>query len=162
MEPTASYGTRVGYVSLKVDLAFGREVYNAVSGLPIVGSLIKPHDMHMTLMYDSSNPIRATSIPYVAKSGMEHSATVTSVGILGDDTSAYRAVVLKTESSSIRERFEELSTIMTHSFEDHIQHISIAYGVTDADFEEMKKVLTAFIGRDIILYGESFATVKED
>lgn len=162
METNASYGTRVGYVSLRVELPFCREVYKAVENLPVSCNLIKPHDMHMTLMYDSSNPIRATSIPYVANAGMEHSATVTSVGILGDDTSAYRAVVLKTESSSIRERFEELSTIMTHSFEDHIQHISIAYGVTDADFEEMKKVLTGFIGRDIILYGESFATVKED
>lgn len=161
-EPSFSYGVKLGYVSLKVRLQDGTFIHNMIKEIPIQGRFIVPHEMHMTLMYDQSNPIPAHAIKSFSKPEVEYLATVTGVGVLGKEGSEYRAVVLHLDSDAIQERFDELSIFMTHSFPDFKAHVSLVYGASDEDAAVLTPVLTSLVGTSIVLYGESFATLKED
>lgn len=153
---------RVGYVSLKLALNDGKYFSELLSDTVLSGRIIAAHDMHLTLMYDQSNPIPANAISKVSMPDTIHDAVVTGVGVLGEDGSKYRAIVLHLESPSIDQRFDELSIFMTHSFDSLKKHVSLVYGATDEDFETVIGLLTETIGKHILLYGESFATIKED
>lgn len=153
---------RVGYVSLKVALHDGTALYKEILNESYDGKQLSPHELHMTLMYDSTNPIPTRAIPAVSKASEEYEATIMGIDLLGEIGSKYRAVVVLLESPGIRQRFDELSVLMTHSFEEFKPHVSLIYGASEDDLEKVRKLLTHWIGTRIVLYGESFSTVKED
>lgn len=152
----------VGYVSLKVSLKDSKFLHDLLESLPIEGRLIAAHDMHLTLMYDQENPIPATAISKINRPDEIYRATIKDVGMLGDEDSKYRAVVLHLESPQIDQRFDELSIFMNHSFDSLMKHVSVIYGAVDGDLVTVKSMLTDLVGSSILLYGESFATIKGD
>jgi hypothetical protein len=161
-EPQCSYGIKLGYVSLKVRLEDATFIRDLVKDVPISGRLLSPHELHMTLMYDNTNPIPQSAVSMFSQPDVEHLATVVGAGLLGDEGSEHRAVVLFLESETIQERFDELSIFMTHSFGDLLLHVSVSYGATEEDASSLVPLLTSLVGTSIVLYGESFATLKED
>lgn len=152
---------RVGYVSLKVALEDATAISNTIAAIETTGKKIKPHEMHMTLMYDSANPVSTRSVPMIGRTGEVYEGIISGVSILGDEDSEYRAVVLKIDSPMIELRHRELSIFMKHNFEDFVPHVSVIYGADAADLEKLTPILTDLVGKDILLYGEAFSTVKE-
>lgn len=161
-EPEVSYGIKLGYVSLRVRLEDATFVHNLIKEVELDGRCIAPHDMHVTMMYDKSNPIPSLAVKAFGKPEVEYLATISGVGMLGEEGSKYRAVVLHLESTELQNRFDELSIFMSHSFDDFMAHTSVVYGATEQDYEKVDNLLTSLVGTSIVLYGESFATVKEN
>lgn len=156
---------KVGYVSLKVQRESISGILDAISNLPLEGNQIKPMDLHMTLMYDKSNPVPLSNVKWFGKPHVEHEGDITGISMLGDEGSQYRAVVLDVSSDTIRKRFDELSMVMTHNFEDHIQHVSLVYGATERDYDLILAALSDILPPNgnptIRLYGENFSEVKK-
>lgn len=150
----------LGYVSLRLALENGTAIRAAIKELPITGETLSPHEMHMTIMYDTSNPVRVGNASAVCNMDATYEGTITGITTLGDAESL--AVVLTVVAPGVVNRHEELSIFMTHSFSPFLPHVSVAYHCTADDLPLIEKALTPFVGSSIILYGESFATVKED
>lgn len=150
----------VGYASLKVVRdAPVEDIVEVISNLDLDGQAIKPYDLHMTLIYDKTNPLPIERTKYINKPDKVYQATAVDIRKLGD------AVVMILESDEVMERFDELSLFMKHSFDDMIPHVSLVYDATDRDFLLVEAAIGDIIRNDnpvILLYGESFATVKKD
>tara|TARA_Y100000593_G_scaffold94842_1_gene196526 strand:- start:2177 stop:2650 length:474 start_codon:yes stop_codon:yes gene_type:complete len=154
---------KLGYVSLRVELNFARNVYKTIKNLALDGMPIKAHDMHMTLMYDKENPIPIENAKAFGQPQRVHDGVVKEISMLGIDDTGRGAVVLIIESESIAERHEELSFFMKHSFDPFVPHISVAYDATEDDFERIKQAISVLvIGKSVVLYGESFAELKKE
>lgn len=153
----------VGYASLKVSQTSLLDLFQEIKSKTdeLDGTLIKRHDLHMTLMYDRTNPIPAKNIPYFSKSGEVYKGTVVDSILLGEEGSEHRAVVLLIDSYEIVERHDELRATMKHSFDEFVPHISVIYGATEQDYVILREIISKYIGSSVELYGESFATVKQ-
>lgn len=151
----------VGYACLKVALESGKIIKDTIGEVVLTGRLLAPHELHMTLMYDGSNPVRSRNLSVVSDPDSVYNGVISGYSLLGEETSAFRAVVLEVECPDVVARHEELSIFMTHSFDNFIPHISVAYGVTPEDLLTLQSRLTKLVGTPIILYGENFSTVKE-
>lgn len=147
---------KIGYFSLKVNLKDAQMVNELVSAVGIKGDVIRPYEMHVTLMFDKTNPIDTRTASFINRNQAIYDAVITGFDFLGGDS-----VVLLLSSPEVENRHKELKIFMTHSFEDFLPHTSVAYNADEEDFEKLKSVLTGLVGTSIVLYGESFATIKE-
>lgn len=153
---------KLGYVSLRVGLDTGRAVYGQIKDLMLDATLIKPHDMHMTLMYDKENPIPIENAKVFGKPQLVHIGKITGIEMLGVDDEGKGAVVLTIDSPSVQARHDELSFFMKHSFDPFLAHVSVAYGASPEALEAIKTALYPMIGKELKLYGESFAELKKE
>jgi hypothetical protein len=153
---------KLGYVSLRVGLEMGRAIYAQIKHIPMDATLIKPHDMHMTLMYDKSNPIPIENAKVFGKPQLVHTGTIVDIQMLGVDEEGKGAIVLTIDAPSAQARHEELSFFMNHSFDPFLAHVSVAYGASPEAFETVKSALYPMIGKELKLYGESFAELKKE
>lgn len=110
-----------GYCSLKLDPTQAKEI---VKTMKLAGMECLPaKDLHITLMYDESNPDIK-----MLKNTKTYTAKVKSVGLLGD------AIVLHLESPSIQARHKELKNAgFSHSYPSLKVHMSINYNPKSGD-----------------------------
>lgn len=129
--------TNVGYVALRLS---ERDAYRITTLLDSMGikDTIPNDEMHMTLMYDESNPMLSDRADNLVDPKLMYPVDVIGVDVLGDPDSEYRAVVLKTRSKSVDSRHQMWSAFMTHSKPDFIQHISVKYKPTEIDIDTLK------------------------
>lgn len=140
-----------GYASLKLDIGVARKIHKKLTDAGIDG-LIKPEDMHLTLMYSANSNILTNP-----KHEKEYKAEFTGEPlIMGNDP--WRALVIKVKSSEISTRHKELKLFGgVHSYPDFKPHLSLKYSPTEKDLEVIKKLS---IDESLIFSGESFAPVK--
>lgn len=109
-----------GYSALRPDTETRNIICTEMAKIGL--DFIDPTYIHSTLMYDLSNPIKAQDLLKINKPGsLYKDISNLRLDILGN------AVVIIFDSESILARCEELSEFMTHSFDDHILHVSLVY-----------------------------------
>ena len=139
-----------GYVALKVLPESANKIVEFVQGLGIRG-VIDPNKLHMTVMYDKSNP----ETEYEPSTNT-YSASIKSIGRLGDGD--YAAIVMHMECPEIVKRHEELKNAgFTHSFPDFTPHISLKYGFTDSDYNIISKSIEDLKSIGNIRLGEEYS-----
>ena len=147
---------KIGYFSLKLRIKDAVFLNSVVKSFELDGRAVGAYDMHMTLMFDSSNPLPTSAASVLSDNESTYTATISGVDLFGGDS-----IVLILEAPEVVSRHKELSIFMRHSFEEFTPHVSVVYDATESDFYKVKDFLTGLIGTSIVLYGESFATIKE-
>jgi len=123
-----------GYIALKPTPESAKQIHKFVSNIGIKDS-IPADDLHMTIMYDESNP----GVDYITP-GALYSATVDSIEELGEGE--WKALVLKMNCPEVVKRHKELRDLgFRHSYDDFTPHISVKYKATP---EEVKLLQSNF------------------
>lgn len=120
-----------GYISLKVNLQDAKKLHKLLSDNGVT-DLIPPDKMHMTLMYDKSNP----SVGY-EPSKETYSSRLLSIKELGDGD--WKAVVLELLAPEVSARHDDLKAQgYTHSYDSFIPHVSVKYKPSEGDLVKIK------------------------
>lgn len=118
-----------GYASLKITPESGREL-ESLFKLAGINAMPK-NKMHVTLMYDESNP----EIEVTPKQ-RRYSAKVTGVERMGKRGSKWEAIALTLSCPEIEARHRELKKMgFKHSYNEFKCHMSIAYKPKSTDIE---------------------------
>ena len=155
MKKFKEYVKGKGYIKLSVTDDDCRKIFDILDELNIKDYI---QDLHLTLMYDRSNPKIDVDTPkksYVAK--------IKSFKTLGEPDSKWYAIALDLESPELDERHNELKKLgFTHSYPDFIAHISMKYKPTEDDIATLKDNLELFkkIG-NIHLHNETMKQIEE-
>lgn len=148
---------RCGYVSVKPSPESAKAIHNFLLMAGLEG--INPDDdFHVTLMYSKESSISQEAAQRLNKPDAVYKATIKGFDILGGD-----ALVLVLESPELQERFKELSIFLKHSFDEYLPHMSIKYGATREEcneINELYKRLNFPVGT-ILLSNESIVPVKK-
>ena len=116
-----------GYCALRPSGRDARVVEAVMQSIGLNG-IVPADELHMTLMYDKSNPLSESSVRNIVKSDKKYFAVPVDVLILGGDS-----LVIEFECKSIEDRHQELSMFMTHSYDDFIPHMSVKYDASETD-----------------------------
>lgn len=149
---------RYGYCALKPSGRDARVIEAVMQSIGLV-DIIPSGELHMTLMYDKSNPISDNAVKTIGKPTKKYFAVPVDVKMLGGDS-----LVIEFESDLISERHHELSLFMTHSYDDFIPHVSIKYDATERDFALLTAFKEAiFSTLPVVTFSEEyFEPVKEE
>lgn len=121
----------LGYVSLKVNIQDAEKLHKLLSNNGIT-DLISPEKMHMTLMYDESNP----SVGY-EPSKKVYASRLFAIKELGEGE--WKAVVLELNSPEISARHDDLKAQgYTHSYDSFVPHVSVKYKPSEGDLMKVK------------------------
>lgn len=152
--------TKHGYISLNLHPSTADTIHSIMIRCGVLHPL-PPREMHVTLMYDKSNP----TIDPECDPKREFEARVEGFGILGD------AIVVHLSSEDINKRHQELRNKgFKHSFDDYTCHMTLKYipliGPTGAEEEYMKlqQLYTGGYFDNIPLYfiGEKSSPIKDN
>lgn len=112
-----------GYAKLLVDRTDAKKIEAAVK--PFGVKLMPLDKMHLTLMYDKSNP----DIDPGVKKDTRYIAKVTGVEHMGEPGSKWEVVALQLECPELKARHLALRARgFKHSYDDLKLHVSLAYG----------------------------------
>ena len=124
-----------GYVSLRLTNDSAKKLHKAVLDAGVVNP-IRPDKMHLTLMYDKSDP----KIPDYSSVNKSYEAGIKAVKQLGKGK--YKALALELISPEITKRHEDLvSQGFDHSHKNFLPHVSLKYKPSDGDFKKIKRNL---------------------
>lgn len=140
------YTDSYGYVSVQPSF----KTISIISSIINKGQLydaIDSNDLHMTLMYDTNNPL----VKSYAEPDNIIKATMREVVILGD------ALVILLDSTDAHKRFNDLCKLgFSPSYPDYIPHISLKYNPTKSDLVAIRKVFKQYKDVEIQLYDETW------
>jgi len=140
------YTDSYGYVSVQPSFKSIKMISDIINKSLLVNA-ISPSDLHMTLMYDTDNPL----VKSYAKPDNIIKATMREVVILGD------ALVIMLDSEDAHNRFNELCDLgFNPSYPEYIPHISLKYNPEDSDLVDIRKVFKSYIGSTIQLCDEAW------
>lgn len=141
------YKDSYGYVSVEPSYKSIYIISNIINKGKLVDA-ISPSDLHMTLMYDTDNPL----VKSYSESDNIITATMREVVILGD------ALVILLDSEDAHIRFNELCDLgFNPSYPDYIPHISLKYNPTESDLINIRKVFKSYAGSTIQLCDEQWS-----
>lgn len=127
-----------GYISTNVSKSDSDKIHKILKDLQISDYI---PDLHVTLMYDVSNPSIKLSTP----KNQEFETKATGVKLLGKPGTKWYAIALVLESKDLQQRFNELKDKgFKHSYPDFIPHVSLKYSPTDDDVKTIKTNLDKF------------------
>lgn len=155
MKKFKEFLTGKGYISLSVTDDDCKKIFDILDGLNIKDYI---KDLHLTLMYDKSNPkidVDSQKKSYIAK--------INSFKTLGEPDSKWYAIALDLESPELNERHNELKKLgFAHSYPNFIAHISMKYKPTESDITILKDNLELFkkLG-NIHLHNETMKRIEE-
>jgi hypothetical protein len=144
-----------GYISLSLSDMDTDRIHKILDELGIENYI---PDLHLTLMYDRSNP----NISYTQNNN-KYLATINSCKLLGEPTSKWFAIALDLHSPELSERHAELLKLgYKHSYPDFVAHISLKYQPTEQDVNTIKNNIKKFIDLgNITLEQEKLKEIKE-
>lgn len=132
-----------GYVSVK-PIAESLHLIRHIITEAGLENAIEPAELHMTLAYDSNNPVLSVSSNNDVITG-----TIKEVKLLGD------ALVVTLESDDAQKRFNELADLGFGSdYPDYIPHISLKYNPSKEDFLDVRNIFKKYKGKEVKLYSE--------
>ncbi len=136
LKVSAKHKSTDGFIGLKVHPEDGKKLIKILDDSGITGGI--PNDaLHMTVMYDDSNP----STEYSPKD-TTYPSTITGVDQYGDAGSEWEAIVLKFSNPDIAKREGELRALgFTAGYPTFKQHVSIKYRPNKGDLEKLKAAL---------------------
>jgi len=140
------YKESYGYVSVKPSFKSIKMISDIINKGQLYDA-ISYSDLHMTLMYDTDNPL----VKSYAKSDNIIKATMQEVVILGD------ALVILLDSEDAHKRFNQLCDLgFNPSYPEYIPHISLKYKPTESDLVDIRKVFKSYAGSEIQLCDEQW------
>ena len=140
------YTDSYGYVSVQPSFKSIKMISDIINKSLLVNA-ISPIDLHMTLMYDTDNPL----VKSYAEPDNIIKATMQEIVILGD------ALVILLDSKDAHKRFNRLCDLgFNPSYPEYIPHISLKYNPTENDLVKIRKVFKSYKGIDIQLCDETW------
>lgn len=122
-----------GYIALKVNKADATKIHEIANEAGVT-DLIPVDEMHMTLIYDKSNP----SIDHPL-SNETYDSRIHAIKELGEGK--WKAVVMELLCPEISARHSHLKRLgYSHSYPDFIPHVSIKYKPEKGDLMKLKEV----------------------
>lgn len=132
-----------GYVSVKPVAESLHEIRRIITEAGL-DNAIEPAELHMTLAYDSNNPVLTVDASDKILKG-----TMKEVKLLGD------ALVVVLESEEAQQRFNELADMgFGTDYPDYIPHISLKYNPSKEDFLDVRNIFKNYKGKELKLYSE--------
>lgn len=151
---TESYSGR-GYASLTLNDESTKKIHDILKELGVLHPI---DDLHITLIYDSSNP----KIDMELDMKREYSATVDNIKTLGEPDSKWYAVALTLESNELLDRHNDyISAGFKHSYPKFIPHVSLKYNPTEHDIKIIKDNFDKFKKLKLIFGNEKLDVVDE-
>lgn len=115
-------------------------------------------DMHITLIYDTSNP--TTDIKTDSKA--EYSASITGAEALGEPGTKWYAIALTLKSPEIDTRHKDyIDAGFKHSYPEFVPHLSLKYKPSEQDINTIQDNISKFKKMELIFTGESLRPIKE-
>ena len=140
------YKDSYGYVSVEPSYKSIYIISDIINKSKIIDA-ISPSDLHMTLMYDTDNPL----VKSYSEPDNIITATMREVVILGD------ALVIMLDSEDARILFNELCDLgFSPSYPEYIPHISLKYNPEESDLVDIRKVFKSYAGSEIQLCDEQW------
>ncbi len=143
-----------GYASVSLDSHSTKLIHDILKELGIESYI---PDLHITLVYDRSNP----TIDMKLKNS-KYNARVIGVDTLGDLSSKWGAIVLKLNSPTITKRHKDyIDAGYTHSYKQFVPHLSLKYRPTNDDINTIKSNFDKFKKLDLVFHNEKLEKIKE-
>lgn len=144
-----------GYISLTLCKRDTTRIHQVLDNLGVKDYI---PDLHLTLMYDRSNP----NIQY-DKNTDTYIASIKSCKTLGDPGSTWFSIALDLDSNDLSKRHKELLDLgFKHSYPNFIAHISLKYKPTKNDIDTIESNIDQFIDLgDVKLEKETVKEIKE-
>ena len=140
------YKDSYGYVSVQPSFKSIKMISDIIDKGQLVDA-IDSNELHMTLMYDTNNPL----VKSYAEPDNIIKATMREVVILGD------ALVILLDSKDAHKRFNELCDLgFNPSYPEYIPHISLKYNPEKSDLVNIRKVFKSYAGTTIQLCDEQW------
>ena len=155
MKSFKEYSDGAGYISLALTDKDSEKIFSILKRLGITDYV---KDLHVTMMYDRSNP----NIK-VEKNHKQYAAKIESFKMLGEPDSKWYAIALDLESKELHDRHEELKEMgFKHSYPTFIAHVSLKYKPSEDDVKTLKDNIDAFKEIGIIhLHNETLKKIEE-
>lgn len=144
-----------GYINLSVTEEDKKKLFGILKKLGIKDYV---QQLHLTLMYDRSNP----KIDFVPND-KKYSAKIVSFKTLGEPDSKWYSIALGLESEELNDRHEELKEMgFTHSYPSFVAHVSLKYKPSEDDIKLLKDNVDLFkeLG-NIHLHNEKIKKIEE-
>lgn len=148
--------TGAGYASLSLDNESTQKIHEVLKELGITDYIT---DLHITLVYDRSNPVIDMNVNTIKK----YSAGITSADTLGDMSSKWGAIALKLDAPSIVVRHKDyIDAGFTHSYPEFVPHLSLKYRPSETDIKTIKDNVDKFKQLKLDFTNEKLEKIKED
>lgn len=155
MKTFKDFTTGKGYIKLSVTDEDSKKIFGILDELGIKDYI---KDLHLTLMYDRSNPkIDVTT------STKSYTAKINSFKTLGEPGTKWYSIALDLESPELDERHNELKELgFKHSYPKFIAHVSMKYKPSEDDIKTLSDNIGVFkrIGA-IHLHNETMKQIEE-
>ena len=155
MKSFKDYTEGKGYISLTVVDADSKKISDILDDLNIKDYV---KDLHVTMMYDRSNP----NLNYQTNNKV-YKAKIKSFKTLGEPDSKWYSIALDLDSSELHDRHDELKNLgYTHSYPSFIAHVSLKYKPSEDDIKLLKDNIEKFkqLG-SIHLHNEKLKKIEE-
>jgi len=137
MKGFKEFTTGKGYVSLSIAEEDEKRIFSILKKLNI-DNYIK--DLHLTLMYDRSNP----SVSYTTQD-TTYDAKIVDVKLLGEPGTKWYSIALDLDSDELHSRHKDLKELgYKHSYPNYIPHLSLKYLPSDSDINLIKDNIDLF------------------
>ena len=144
-----------GYINLSVIDKDKDRLFSLLDSLGIHNYI---DDLHVTMMYDKSNP----ALDYKPNDKV-YKANIVGVKTLGEPDSKWYAIALELDSEELHKRHTELKQLgYKHSYPDFLPHISLKYKPTESDITILKSSIDKFRSLGYIeLHNEKREKIKD-
>lgn len=155
MKKFKEYRSGKGYSSLQLVEESKDQILKILAQLKINGVI---DDMHITLIYDRSNPTSNIKIdPRTV-----YNADITGIKTLGEPGTKWYAITLELNSPEIVARHKDyIQAGFTHSYPTFIPHMSLKYKPTESDIKTIKDNLDLFKNIRLQFSEEKLREIKE-
>lgn len=144
-----------GYSSIQLDKQSSKEINSILKTLKITDVI---DDLHLTLIYDKSNP----DIDIDVDDSTEYKAKIKDIKMLGEPNTKWYAIALTLSSSDLVNRHKDyIKKGFKHSYPNFIPHLSLKYNPSEEDIKTITKNLKLFKDIKLIFSGEKLERVKD-
>lgn len=144
-----------GYINLSVTDKDKDKLFSLLKDLGVKDYV---DDLHVTMMYDRSNP----ALDY-KPNDKTYKANIVGVKTLGEPDSKWYAIALELESQELHKRHIELKQLgFKHSYPEFLAHVSLKYKPTESDITILKSSIDKFRALGYIeLHNEKREKIKD-
>ncbi len=144
-----------GYGSLQLDKESATAIKKTLKDIGVDNVI---SDLHITIIYDRSNPTLDMEIDNTK----EYEANVVDIKMLGEPGTKWYAIALTLESPDIEKRHKDyIDAGFKHSYPEFLAHMSLKYKPSEEDIKTIKDNLNKFKGLTLVFSGECLRLIKE-
>ena len=124
-----------GFGAMRIHKDDAKAITNALFKAGIRG-VMRPEELHVTLMYDTANPVLDNEQP---EQDISYKAHGKGIDRYGDEGSRWEAIVLKLDSPDLQKRHQFLlQRGYRHSYPEFKPHLSLKYMPDEGDLDKFK------------------------